>query len=206
VQSPENLQRSPRQLRLILATAAKIGVDFSLAALKILVDLPDEEIRRALKEAAAAGLVSELRENGRYVFTSTEVHETLLGETVLTAEPPSAEQAGEGNAFYREGDYWTVCYEGKVLRMRDAKGLHYIYRLSGNIGKELPATEVAGALYGRELEAEPARMSVSRGVKAVLEKISREHPDLGSHLRSTIRAGKSCSYTPDPRIRISWKL
>ena len=31
--------------------------------------------------------------------------------------------------FRREGDYWTVAFGGKVVRMRDAKGLGYLARL-----------------------------------------------------------------------------
>jgi hypothetical protein len=31
--------------------------------------------------------------------------------------------------FRREGDYWTVGFGGKVVRMRDAKGLGYLARL-----------------------------------------------------------------------------
>ena len=31
--------------------------------------------------------------------------------------------------FRREGDYWTIAFGGKVVRMRDAKGLGYLARL-----------------------------------------------------------------------------
>jgi hypothetical protein len=30
------------------------------------------------------------------------------------------------NAFRREGEYWTIAYEGLVFRLRDTKGLRYL--------------------------------------------------------------------------------
>lgn len=33
------------------------------------------------------------------------------------------------NMFRREGDYWTVAFDGVVLRLKDTKGMHYIARL-----------------------------------------------------------------------------
>jgi hypothetical protein len=200
----EYLEHSPGpQVRGILVTASRIGFEFSSAALKILVDLPEGEILHALETAVAAGLVVELPRDGRYAFKSTALHETLQAEGLAATRPGGAD---EGNAFYREGDYWTIRYDGRVLRMKDVKGLRYISRLLGDIGEDLPATELVEALQGGKPDQEQARLSVSRAVKAAIEKIEREHPALGRHLTTTIRAGKFCSYVPDPRVGISWRL
>ncbi|MDR7420297.1 MAG: AAA family ATPase [Armatimonadota bacterium] len=53
--------------------------------------------------------------------------------------------------------------------------------------------------------AERARLNVTRAIKAAMENIARHHPALGRHLRSTIRTGRYCSYTPDPRSPIAWE-
>jgi pimeloyl-ACP methyl ester carboxylesterase len=47
--------------------------------------------------------------------------------------------------FRREGDYWTVSWGGKVVRLKDAKGLHYIAYLLGNPGRQVLARELAAA-------------------------------------------------------------
>ncbi len=49
---------------------------------------------------------------------------TRSGEELGQAAPAEA-----ATVFRREGDFWTVAYGGKVVRMRDAKGLAYLARL-----------------------------------------------------------------------------
>ncbi|MBA3431171.1 MAG: AAA family ATPase [Actinobacteria bacterium] len=55
-------------------------------------------------------------------------------------------------------------------------------------------------------QAERARVSVQKTVKEALRKIDEATPALGAHLRSTVRTGTFCSYTPDPRVPTEWKL
>jgi pimeloyl-ACP methyl ester carboxylesterase len=45
--------------------------------------------------------------------------------------------------FRREGDYWTVSWNGNVVRLKDAKGLHYISYLLANPGRQVLACELA---------------------------------------------------------------
>ncbi len=47
--------------------------------------------------------------------------------------------------FQREGDYWTVAWLGNAIRIRDAKGLHYLAHLLANPGRQFPARELAEA-------------------------------------------------------------
>jgi len=51
--------------------------------------------------------------------------------------------------FRREGDYWTVSWLGDVVRLKDAKGLHYIAYLLANPGRQVLACELAAAGTGR---------------------------------------------------------
>jgi tetratricopeptide (TPR) repeat protein len=72
--------------------------------------------------------------------------------------------------------------------------------------------ELAGAfgLGGRDRRAasaaERARVNVTRAIKAALVRIREHSPDLHHHLDTAIRTGTFCSYTPDPRVPISWQL
>jgi hypothetical protein len=67
----------------------------------------------------------------------------------------------------------------------------------------------AVGLGGRDRKAashaERARLNVTRAIRAVLRTLSRVHPPLARHLSLTIRTGRYCSYTPDPRAPITWE-
>jgi hypothetical protein len=196
------------------------------------------------------------------------------------------------NLFRREGEYWTVIFEGSVVRLKDAKGLRHLARLLAHPGREFhtvdleaaerppaPATppgslgrardgrlavradlgdagvlldaaakaayqarlaelqteleeaercndpvraakareerdflvgELARAvgLGGRDRRAashaERARLNVTRAIRAAMANLARANPPLGRHLAATIRTGRYCSYTPDPRAPIAW--
>ena len=51
------------------------------------------------------------------------------------------------NLFRREGDYWTVAFDGQVSRVRDVKGLHHIARLLRDPDVDVPATELVAEIH-----------------------------------------------------------
>jgi pimeloyl-ACP methyl ester carboxylesterase len=65
---------------------------------------------------------------------------------VLTVVPPSATPAGpepappsgsgQGNVFRLDGEYWTVAFEGRVVTLRDSKGMHDLRALLAGPGRE----------------------------------------------------------------------
>jgi len=60
---------------------------------------------------------------------------------------PEAEFAPvEGNILRREGDFWTLAYEGTVLRMKDAKALHYLAHLMRHPGHDIAALDLIRAV------------------------------------------------------------
>jgi predicted ATPase len=213
--------------------------------------------------------------------------------------PPAAKGEDTAGAetdavFHREGDYWTVEYEGETWRLKDAKGFHYIALLLAHPGEEIRALDLAsrsggageevadtastedlartGVLAGdlghagemldaqakadyqrrlTELEdeleearefkdeeriataedekaalaheirravglggrdrraassAERARVAVTRAIRLALERISEQNRDLGRLLSTTIKTGALCSYVPDDRFPVSWRL
>jgi len=241
------------------------------------VDRAVELLNQALTAAQALGM--------------TRLAEKLSVHGVLSspARPPiaPAPSGAAGNLFRWEGDYWTIAYEGTILRLRDTRGLHYLAELLGNPGRELLAAELvsgcrrgrkaapgagsvdgcpgsddsgdvldgrtiaaykdrlhdlqdalgearafndlaraeriqgetdfilrqlaqAVGLGGRKRKAgsyvERARVNVHKGIKAALRKVAQTHAALGRHLAATVRTGTLCSYNPDPRVAVSWKI
>jgi tetratricopeptide (TPR) repeat protein len=114
-------------------------------------------------EAAIAriGLAEALRANGREHRAVLEVQaaQTVLDRIGGSAEgnPPapvedregSTEQSKAGlNVFRREGDYWSVVFEARTVRVRDLKGMRYLARLLADPGREFHVLDLAAAEAG----------------------------------------------------------
>ncbi|HEV3472713.1 MAG TPA: hypothetical protein VG408_05840, partial [Actinomycetota bacterium] len=184
------------------------------------------------------------------------------------------------NAFVREGDYWTISFEGNYARFRASKGIAHLARLLGSPGVEIHSLELAGGspastsdltfrdrgdsgpildveakrayrerihdlreeigeaerdgdveragrarteleflveelsaavgLGGRDRRvssaSERARVTVTRGIRSAIARISEELPALGEHLSATIRTGTFALYEPDPRAPAGWVI
>jgi len=54
--------------------------------------------------------------------------------------------------------------------------------------------------------AEHARLTVTKRIKGVLERIASRHPPLAEYLGRTIRTGLLCAYIPDPDRTTRWSL
>jgi AAA ATPase domain len=67
-----------------------------------------------------------------------------------------------GSRFVREGDFWTIAYGGKTMRLRDLKGLRYIAFLLAARGREVHVLELVAAVDG----APPADAIVGDGLHA----------------------------------------
>ena len=112
------------------------------------------------------------------------------------------------NLLRREGEYWTIAFDGNVVRLRDAKGIRYLARLLERPGERLRAIDLTGDGGGPDPDpaaAERARVNVTRAIGAVRRRIATLHPPLADHLEATLRTGSFCSYRPDPRVPIRWR-
>jgi hypothetical protein len=67
--------------------------------------------------------------------------------------------------FRREGEVWTIAYDGSTCRLRDVKGLRYLASLLGSTGREVPALELAAAVDGFEPPAEAAEVVLDARAK-----------------------------------------
>jgi len=65
---------------------------------------------------------------------------TATGAPDQDAEPPAAHSVA---VLRREGEYWTVGWQGNAFRLRDTVGLAYLARLIATPGRELHALDLA---------------------------------------------------------------
>ncbi len=67
------------------------------------------------------------------------------GEGARANGGTSASADAPRGTFRREGDYWTLSWGHHVVRLRNAKGLHYIAYLLAKPGRQILACELAAA-------------------------------------------------------------
>ncbi len=53
------------------------------------------------------------------------------------------------NVFRREGDYWSVIFDGQTVHVRDLKGMRYLARLLADPGREYHVLDLVAAETGR---------------------------------------------------------
>lgn len=113
----------------------------------------------------------------------------------------------------REGEYWTLVFGDEVCRLRDTNGLRYLEYLLRRPHERILAAEIVnGARVAAETDLpeldaglhERARINVTRALAATLKRLEAHHPELVRHLRATLRTGRYCTYSPDPRVAIVW--
>src|SRR5215831_4835556 len=92
-----------------------------------------------------------------------------LADLIEDAAAPEA----SGNLFRREGEYWTVCFEGSVARLADAKDLRLLARLLTDPGREFHAVDLEAASSQTQRPA-PARARAAAGWGEL-----QVRPDLG---------------------------
>jgi tetratricopeptide (TPR) repeat protein len=111
-------------------------------------------------EAALAclGLAEALRASGNEPRADLErraAHTILEGiEAAPTADPAmhipgrdgrDEHPAADPHVFCREGDYWSLEFQGRTVRVRDLKGMRYLARLLAHPGREFHALDLVAA-------------------------------------------------------------
>jgi tetratricopeptide (TPR) repeat protein len=105
-------------------------------------------------------------------------------QTVVITPAPLARgvRAGstvEEHRFGHEGDYWSVAFDGRTTRVRDAKGMRYLARLLTQPGREIHALDLvieeqrAAPAHDRDL-APGALLTLSRDAGEVLDRRAKE--------------------------------
>jgi tetratricopeptide (TPR) repeat protein len=128
----------------------------------------DEE--RALRELRAAR--SAFERIGAVQQAERTAHECAhVGDDPAPGSSRAATsdrgQAPPVTAFRREGDYWSVTFEGHTVRLRDGKGLRYLTRLLADPGHAVHVLELVAMEHGRSVDAthrtEPGAPSAALG-------------------------------------------
>jgi hypothetical protein len=63
------------------------------------------------------------------------------------------------NSFRREGDYWSIVFEGRTVRVRDLKGIRYLARLLAHPGRDFHVLELVAAESGRVAHVESGQVA-----------------------------------------------
>ena len=64
------------------------------------------------------------------------------------------DQTSAHNTFHREGDYWSVTFEGHTAHVRDRKGMRHLARLLASPGREIHVLDLVAAEAGNPVPAE----------------------------------------------------
>jgi tetratricopeptide (TPR) repeat protein len=101
-------------------------------------------------EAALARMVlaEALRAGGR---DDHAVLELQAARTILERIEVTASATTETNVFRREGDYWSVVFDGRTVRVRDLKGMRYLAQLLAHPGREFHVLDLVAAETGQQV-------------------------------------------------------
>ncbi len=159
------------------------------------------------------------------------VHAEIFRFMALSTRPSAVSPSliPGANLFRKEGEYWTISFEGSVFRLHDTMGMHYISRLVTNPGVEFSAKDLAAGAHQTNLKRagrkqtlshngringesdlhddavrERARLMVTKRIRDVIARIRTTHPELARHFATCIRTGYICSYTVDEEHLRNW--
>jgi tetratricopeptide (TPR) repeat protein len=100
-------------------------------------------------EAALARMVlaEALRAGGSEDHAGLELQ---AARAILERIEVEASATTETNVFRREGDYWSVVFEGRTVHVRDLKGMRYLAQLLANPGREFHVLDLVAAETGQQ--------------------------------------------------------
>jgi tetratricopeptide (TPR) repeat protein len=100
-------------------------------------------------EAALARMVlaETLRAGGS---EDQAVLERQAAATILDRIEVAANPATHTNVFRREGDHWSVGFEGRMVHVRDLKGMRYLAQLLFHPGRQFHVLDMVAAETGQQ--------------------------------------------------------
>jgi len=72
--------------------------------------------------------------------------------------------------FCHEGDFWTIAYGGRLMRLKDAKGLRYLAHLLRHPGRRFHVSELVAVVGGRRGQPN-GQGATERAPKAVTNRV-----------------------------------
>ena len=130
----------------------------------------------APNEAALARMVlaEALSAGGR---EDQAVHERRAARKSLDQIEVAATATTETNVFRREGDYWSVVFDGRTVRVRDLKGVRYIAQLLANPGREFHVLDLVAGETGQPMALGDAGVMLDERAKTAYRRRLAEIED-----------------------------
>jgi len=103
---------------------------------------------------------SQLRSGAERVLRAAGATPLIVFGPASDAEPAREEPVGSAfraGVFHQDGHSWTLSFEGRTVRLPDAKGLHDLRHLLARPGTPVPATAL-------QSDGDPAGARSSRGI------------------------------------------
>jgi hypothetical protein len=89
----------------------------------------------------------------------------------------AASAATETNVFRREGDYWSVVFERRTVRVRDLKGIRYLAQLLANPGREVHVLDLVAGVTGQPMPLGDAGVMLDERAKTAYRRRLAEIED-----------------------------
>ncbi len=94
---------------------------------------------------ARAGFADALRASGNERRAAFEFEAARAVLDQIEADAVSVARLTDLDVFRREGDYWSVSFEGRTVQVRDLKGIRYLARLLADPGREFHVLDLVAA-------------------------------------------------------------
>jgi tetratricopeptide (TPR) repeat protein len=116
--------------------------------------------------------------------------ELQAARTILARIEVAATPTTETNVFRREGDYWSVVFDGHTVRVRDLKGMRYLAQLLTHPGREFHVLDLVAAETGQQMELGDAGEMLDERAKAAYRRRLAEIEDDIEQARALRDAGR----------------
>jgi hypothetical protein len=180
--APPALDRSPSPDEPPLSTSAETWQPRALHAANArsaILDTHAEKREGPFESVAGARTPSSPGPDARGTRSSPVAESIHRGE-VSGAQSLTQTNEIPDRTFRREGEYWTISYEGRVIRIKHAKGMAYIAHFLAHPGREFHVTDLV-----------PFGKGVSAGVanaKTIDELTRSDLGDVGPALDATSKS------------------
>lgn len=162
--------------------------------------LPWEEAENCLYWGLALKATGDSRANEKFGAAIAIYRRHGAGQRWIDRVEAAREQSAHGSkqhpvawrgqaAFLKEGEFWTIAYGGKTLRLKDAKGLGYLAYLLAHPGERIHVHDLVLVIEGSAARTAGSGAS-AKSVGAVSESnlnIVRELGDAGAALDGRAR-------------------
>lgn len=194
----------------VTPTLARMGI---VATRRLDPDAVASLLRLATGEVPSLALVQvlcertagELRPLLRLLWQALGAGDEPARALAVLADAGTSPAPNEGtHAFRREGEYWTLVFEGRTSRVRDRIGLRHIGAMLCRPGVRVPALALTPDVGSTDPER--ARVRVTKATRSAIARVALLDPACGEHLRATIRLGTHCSYAPTDLDARNWDV